>query len=371
MTNIYDYLNWRKDLSFDADPFNEVDSLVLACFLYAHFDGIIPSNLNEHINLNDAIIAFLNQSADKQTYRHKDDLELLKLLKDTTRFKDVKCFGYQEVYDNVREIQFCACTFDIGNHNYYVVYRGTDNFVAGWKEDLNLSFKVVPAQRLALTYLKEVIKNCKWRQKVLLGGHSKGGNLAVYAASNLNDNEFKKIKHIYNLDGPGFDFHQIPESNFIKLTPLMTTITPEMSFVASLMDHVGTFNYIESSQSSIMQHDPYSWGVIGKSFVRVAGPDKSSKLIKKTIDDWLKTINYDERQKVIDGVYELIRASDAEELQDILSCMVKNYKNVQKVYDELDPNTIKLITDSLSDLGSIFSSKMVNTLLKLLKRPSN
>ena len=368
MANIFDYLKWREDLTFTQNELNEVDSLILVNLVYAHFDNIVPTDFNKTIRIQDACNRFLALPADKQVVRGKEDIDLVKAIKDTPRFKDVLCSGYREIYDAHREIQFCAMTYEIDNHTRFVAYRGNDNFVEGWKEDLNLSFKIVPAQRLALTYLKDTIKELRWRQKIVIGGHSKGGNLAMYAAANLDNNEFKKITHISNFDGPGFDFKQIDKGVFNKLLPVLTTYTPTMSFVGNLMDHIGAFTYIESSQNSFMQHDPYTWQVLGKSFVYAKGPDETSKLIKKTIDTWLTTITYDERQKVIDSIYELVQASGARELQDILPSMIKNFKNVQTVYSQLDPATIDIINDSLSDFGSIFSSSMIAKLSQLLKK---
>ena len=370
MANICDYVTWRQDLSFDVDPFNEVDSLILACFIYAHYDNIIKNSYEDTTTIASAINAFLALPEDKQVYRGKEDLDLLNVLKDAPRFKDLKCFNYKEIYEHTQEVQFAACTIELDKHHYCVVYRGTDNFVAGWKEDLNLSFKIVPAQHLAVKYLKDVISHLGFNDRVIVSGHSKGGNLAVYAAAYLSKHELKKVEHIYNHDGPGFDFNQIDQNAFENLIPLLTTFTPEMSFVGNLMNHVGEFNYIKSSQSSFMQHNPYSWEVLQKHFIRANGPDKSSLLLKNVMDNWLKTITYEEREKVLDAIYELIKATGAVDLNDIPSSFIKNFKEVQKVYENLDEHIKEIIGNTFSKLSSIFSSSMLKELSKIIKKPS-
>lgn len=43
MANIMDYMDWRGDLSFEADEFNEVDNLILAQLAYVDFEGIVTA----------------------------------------------------------------------------------------------------------------------------------------------------------------------------------------------------------------------------------------------------------------------------------------------------------------------------------------
>ena len=47
MADIIDYLIWRGDVPFSADPFGEVDNLILAELSYMKFEGIVPSDGTE------------------------------------------------------------------------------------------------------------------------------------------------------------------------------------------------------------------------------------------------------------------------------------------------------------------------------------
>ena len=59
MANINEYLDWRGDVPFSLDPFNDVDNLILSELAYTDFEGIVPPlGSGESISLREAYAAF-------------------------------------------------------------------------------------------------------------------------------------------------------------------------------------------------------------------------------------------------------------------------------------------------------------------------
>ena len=371
-SNLFEYLKWRGDLPLDIVPFNEVDGLILSSFIYARFTNIVCDHIDgTPISIGDAINIFLNQDKNKCIVRTKQDFELLNALKDSPRFKDLMCFYHKEVYDHENETQFGAMTIKLNDNAYAVIYRGTDNYVAGWKEDLNLSFRVVPAQELAASYLNDIANICDINTSLYIMGHSKGGHLAMYAAAfanNIDDN----IKYIYNFDGPGFDFAQFNTDKLFRIKDKLKNYTPKWSFVGSFMSSIGNYNVVDSNEFTVIQHDSYAWICESNSFKYVNEIDKSAKFVKELLDKWLGELNHEERKNFVNAVYEIIDASKAEDIRDIIPNILKNRKEVQGVIKDLDEKTSQAISLALSDLRKIVSdsvgSSVSNNINQLFKR---
>lgn len=362
--NIFEYLKWRGDLSFEEAPFNEVDNLIFANLTYIRFTYTISEqkNVEDGITLAKAYELFSAQDDDKKVYRDENDLPFFEALSKTKRFKDVIAFYHQEEYDIASGVQFGATSYKLTDRLYYVAFRGTDSAVVGWKEDLDLVFKVVPAQIKAKKYLDDVSSII--RGKIYVGGHSKGGNLAVYAASHSKRSTYNKIIKVFNNDGPGFDEKVIKHQKIEKIVPKLVNYVPKTSIVSVLMVSYGEEVVIDSSNVGIMQHDPYSWLLMGGSFIRVEKRDNTSEFVKKTIKSWLSKIDYDDRKQFINGIFDVIYASEATEIKDIIPSIIKNYKKISEVLESMDKKTkesISLVIKELwSSLGDSISDLIFN-----------
>ena len=202
MHTILDYIKWRGDLTFEERPLNHIDYLICSVISYFPFEKVVQEE--------DCILTVeeLYQEMVKNQVREKDflmfnDAELLKLLAKSKRYKDLKLTRFVSVTNLDKEKQFAALTVLLPNHYVYISYRGTDDSFVGWKEDFNMTYlDVVPAQLSAVQYLDEL--KPRLFTKILVGGHSKGGNLAIYAALHCQNKIKSRIKHVFNYDGPGF-----------------------------------------------------------------------------------------------------------------------------------------------------------------------
>lgn len=212
----------------------------------------------------------------------KYDVDLLKLLAENRRYRNMKLTYYVNQIENESQMQFSAVTVQISKKLHFVSYRGTDNTLVGWKEDFNMSFTCpVPAQKSAVEYLEQVAS--KTTGELILGGHSKGGNLAVYAAAFCKQALQGRIATVYNFDGPGFSQKVIKAEGYINICNKVTTYVPQSSIVGMLLEHEEKYTIIHSNQLGIMQHDIYSWMVERNHLVTLREITNSSKVIDRTL----------------------------------------------------------------------------------------
>ncbi len=245
MANIIDYLKWRGDITFLQVPLNEIDSLILSRISYFPFDNII--NENEQITIKEAYKRF-EEGGRKGKILQIDDLDLFPLLAQSKRFGNLVLTDYTNKLDIKQEKQFSAVTIHLLDNLIYVSFRGTDNTLIGWKEDFNMSFSShVPSQKDSKAYLDEIAK--KYKGDIIIGGHSKGGNLAVYAATFCESKTKKKIIEVYNEDGPGFDKDIIETEEYKQMISKVHTYIPQSSVIGRLLNHQEAYTIVQSTAS--------------------------------------------------------------------------------------------------------------------------
>ncbi len=244
MANIFDYMNWR-DLPLKQVEFNEIDNLILARLSYFPFDGYL--NQGEKITVKEAYQRYQEQGTTGRILQ-QEDIELYPILASSTRFGNMILTSYSNKIDPIQEKQFSAITIEMEDDTLYVAYRGTDNTIVGWKEDLNMSFsELVPAQTDAVAYLENVAKQYQ-NKKIRVGGHSKGGNLAVYAAVFANPEVQKKIINVYNNDGPGFCDKVINSESYQNILNKVHTYIPQTSIIGRLLNHQEETTILKSTR---------------------------------------------------------------------------------------------------------------------------
>jgi hypothetical protein len=343
-TNILDYLDWRGDITLEADPFNEVDSIVFSQISYINFNGLIsPDFSKKAMTIADASRLFFEAPdfqtrADNGPLINPATLEVLKKAGASERFGNMRVCGYADHIDGEQEKQFAALTFLPGDGTIFIAYRGTDNTLVGWKEDFNMAFMTpVPSQLEAQTYIWRAANELKG--KIRTGGHSKGGNLAIYAAAFSGDRVRKRVIAIYNHDGPGFDQSVIDTDEFRAICPRIKTFIPQSSIVGMMLDHEEGYTVVESGESGIMQHDPLSWHIVGPRFVSLESITKKSQFIDQTLRRWLREMNKERREKFIDTLFSVISASEAKTVSDLSFQWAKNAGTILKALSKLDDET--------------------------------
>ncbi len=335
MSNILDYIIWRGDLSFNQSEINELDNIIFARFSYLPFKNI-------KIEKTETIesIAKKMKELNIEEFLWEDDKDFIYYLGKSNRFKNLEISDYIEVIDNSAEKQFAAVCISISNKLKYISFRGTDSSLVGWKEDLNMSFmEHVPSQREAVNYLNNIGK--KGRYKFILGGHSKGGNLAVYSAIFCEDKVRNKIEKVINADGPGFDRKIIETENYKKILDKIETYIPQSSIVGRLLEHEEEYQVIESIQKGIMQHDIYSWQIEPLRLVRIPSVTNNSEIFNGIVRDWLKNTTPEQRGNFINIIYEIIITTDAKSLKDFSTNTMKKIGKILNSYRNIDESARK------------------------------
>jgi len=268
MANLFDYIFWRGDLDFSLVPFNAVDALLFAQISYMNFDGLIPENFDNSITIKELLKLFkktpdLSARKNLGMVINPETNDLFEKLAVSKRFQNVKLTGWKNKYSEKTEEQFLAFTALIEDFAL-IIFRGTDDTLIGWKEDFNLAFEEeVAAQKDALKYIDDFsLINDKLQIKIC--GHSKGGNLAIYAGAKAqNDNQ---ISNIYNFDGPGFSKAVLESQDFQKIRNKTKSVYPECSIIGMLFEHFPEYTIVKSTEKLIMQHDAISWQITQNDF---------------------------------------------------------------------------------------------------------
>ncbi len=359
MANIYDYIKWRGDLTFKKDPFNEIDGLILSRFSYLPLEKLIKDEKSITIEkLNDKLNDIKITTKD---LLWKDDELLLPELAKTNRFKNIIIKNYVNKVNKIEEKQFSAVTLFLPNNKIFISYRGTDNTVIGWKEDLNMFFKThTPSEVSALNYLEDVAST--YFGKIILGGHSKGGTLAMYAGILAKPSTKKRIIKIYNNDGPSLPDEIIETEGYTSMVDKIETFIPQDSVFGLLLTHKEKSSVVKSTAKGLLEHDIYSWQIVGKNFIKLDNTTDMSKLVNKMIKNWLKDIDPDNREKTIQVIFEVIFSTNIENFGDLKKDWFNHAKTILNSYKEIDNETKKVVLQVLKDLIKIATGTFINNL---------
>ena len=338
MSNIMDYLDWRGDISFDTDPFNEVDNLILAQISYTDFEGVMTQD--EVLSISEVSRIYFEIHSEEEVMERNTFYKLapfvLKKASESVRFKSIRIGRYINMISQDREEQYAAVTFFFPDGNCYVAFRGTDNTIIGWKEDFNLTFmNATSGQKRAVEYLNYYFKDTQ--EKLILGGHSKGGNFAVYAGAFCDPEIRKRLIRIYSNDGPGFRDEILESEEYKAVMPKVVSIIPEESIVGVLLSNDYEDHIVKSTAHGINQHDPMTWMVQGKTFVETTSRSESSRLIDKTMMRWLATISDEDRKVFTDSLFGSLDSAGATTLNDLSSGGLKMISDFIKSIRDISP----------------------------------
>lgn len=350
-----DYLRWRGDLSFARDGFNEVDNLVLCIISYINFRRIDAVHTKDPAAAPTlaGVCPLLTEADDQLGLSELTYLPLLQAAAASERYKDVRLFGYTHEYDEAAAKQFDAVSFLVPDGTLFVAFMGTDTSLAGWKEDFNMSFlSAVPAQERAVSYAVEMAALCP-ELPLRIGGHSKGGNLAAWAAIHLPaDLQEKRLLSAYNNDGPGFARDMLDTPEYLRVAHKLHTYIPESSIVGVLLEHAEDYAVIDSANRSIMQHEPLSWSVVGTKFVHLGHRSQMGRLSDDVLREWIGSMSPAEREQFTDALFDVLSLSGkARTLDDLRGGGLAGGAALLKQYAGADEDQKKIISEILRRLA--------------------
>ena len=363
MENIINYA--EKEIStLNEKEFNAVDSLILAQISYILLNnlvGCINSN-REPVKFKDLLKSELfPKMFDKVPYEESTK-QLLFYLAASPRFRDIRINYHISKTDPISEKQFSATTFILNNTSAYIAFRGTDYSVVGWKEDFNMAFTTpVPSQIEGVEYLNTIAKLIP--HSLYVGGHSKGGNIAVYAAMNCNYRVAPRIIKIFSHDSPGFRKEIIESDAFNKIKDKIHKTLPHSSLIGMLLENHEDYYVVKSNEfGGIKQHNPFSWEITNSDFIYVEKISHGSKYTSDVLHKWLSDVSDEKRKLFIDALFDILSSTKSESFIDISQNWKENIPLIWDSIKNIDGETKSMLIELIKELTSLYIKNLTNNL---------
>lgn len=354
MENIIDYVKEWGKYSLGEKPFNEVDSLVLCQMIYFNYKEFVPGFEERNVPVGIQSI-YVHPDRDRildDYWYRENNKELFTSAAQSRRFGSLKMNYYVNIINEETQTQFSAMTYILEDKNAYIAYRGTDATIVGWKEDLNLAFsKPLHSQQLAVEYMDRVAGYIGG--SFYAGGHSKGGNLAVYAAMNCKPETRDSLLKVFNNDGPGFRPEIRQLGHYEAVADKIMKFIPRSSLVGTLLEDQDDYELIESKGVGMLQHNAYSWKIEDGAFLRAKNM-KSGKILRDAaLNEWILSLSDSEIHAFVDTLYDVVAASEASDLFEFGADWKKCTQSVFEAAKELDEATRKSIARIIRSLFEI------------------
>ena len=338
--NIIDYIKKNKDKTFQELPFNEIDDLIYALLPYIDFTNIVPAFKSKKVTLKEVALKLRGKKKDFRGMFIGNTFKMLEIMKDSRRYQDTLLYNYMKVVNS--DMQFGAITMKLPDYSIYVAFAGTDTSIIGWEEDFKMTYLYPGAsQKYASIYLNKAIGLLD--KKVRVGGHSKGGNLAICAVMNSHFWIRKKVKKINNFDGPGFLKKEIESKVYQKIEPRIKMYVPKESIIGMLFYNTLDYVVIKSKGLRILQHDAFNWQCKNTEFIRDS-QSKRSKALQQKLTKKLEELTLDERTLLVNNLFNIFKNNNIKDTKEI---KVKEIFKLIKEFKKLDKETQNLLTELL------------------------
>lgn len=338
MANLIDYLAWRGDIPFGVSSWNEVDGLLCAVLSYLNFHGLQDHRgwtLREAKRIDLLIEAQGNSFGPRK--------KMFEAMAETARFGDCRMHHFIALTDEDVSMQFSAMCMDMPDDTMAVVFRGTDNTLVGWREDFNMSYQTrVPAQQAAAYYLLKAAKLTD--RPIRLIGHSKGGNLAVYAGTSVPEKIQNRIESIWTYDGPGMNLDVSRSDGFGRIRDKIHSYIPQTSIIGLLMEYYRPYTVVHSTAKGLEQHDPMSWQVYGQHFEERESIDRTASVVCETLHEMLTNSTPEQRAAFVDTLFRLADNTNATRMSDILNEKFRSLVKMAGGRKELSPEARRVFT---------------------------
>lgn len=330
--NLIDYVKQNGNKDFKTEKFNDVDALILSIIPYVPFDNIIPAFKRKAILLKDII-----KKLDKDLMRAKgvfvgNTFKLIEAMSSSKRYSDIAFYNYMYIVNT--EMQFGALTMKLPDKSIFIAFAGTDTSIVGWEEDFKMAYMYPGAsQKYATIYLNNAIK--LFDKNIRIGGHSKGGNLAICSAMNTKFYIKPRIKQIYNFDGPGFLKEQIESKEYKTIERKIKMYIPEQSIIGMILYHTPDYKVVKAKHFNILQHDVFNWKLDKNGFI-LSKQNKRSKNLEERLTKKLDNISIPERLNLVENMFNLFKKNDIKDTKEIkINSIFKLFKS----FKELDKET--------------------------------
>lgn len=318
MAGISEYIRWRGDLSWEIAPFNEVDYYVFSKIGSPDLTGIVPGDASA-IDLKSCNGRLFGDDPDSVVLgilASKSILKVQRILPDTPRYRDLMLSGFRSSFNETEVKQFSALTVLVPDGTCFVSFRGTDDFLVSWKEDFRMSVRdAVPAQHEAAEYLRWA--SSVYDGPIIVAGHSKGGNLAVYAAAMQDPTVRERITAVYSFDGPGFKPDFFTLEGYAAIRDRLHEIVPETSVIGTLLEKEVTLEIVRCVYSGVQSHDGYRWETSPEGFVRVGSLTDASMALNTSMDNIVREMSPEDADSLIEELFRILGETGAKTVSDL------------------------------------------------------
>lgn len=333
---IFDYLDQVAYDSIYDTPFNELDMLMLTELTYLPFDQIVSDQMSPDCTCR-LFEAAEKAPQDLSMLVTKNRLKLLEKVASSTRFKNIRLMGYVNDIDPDVQKQFAAMIFKIKPDSYVLTFRGTDDSIIGWKEDFHMTYMdQVPAQKTAVNYLRKAMDALPGQ--FILTGHSKGGNLASYAASQIEPEYQERIQSIYSYDAPGLNHSVITSQGYQTISDKIKRYIPQGSIVGMMLETPKQAQIVKSTAiGGLAQHDTFSWQISDQTFVLLDNLNPDSLQVDKTLKNWVDSVSDEELKDFFDLFFGLILDAGISSINDLTK--LENFNKILAVFENANALT--------------------------------
>lgn len=339
MANLMDYLAWRGEFRLEAAPFNPVDALLLSMLSYLDFRdtrGDQGRTLAEAFRME-----LLEETGNPEYFPERKAMFLA--MADSNRFRDCRMHHAVTVTDDKLEMQFSALCLNLPDNTLAVVFRGTDNTFTGWKENFNMAYQSpVPGQEAAMYYLE--LASQLDNRPLRIMGHSKGGNLAAYAAAVSPEEIRNRIESVWSFDGPGMSEEVFASEGYRKILPVLHHYVPRTGIIGMLMAYHREYTVVQANASGIQQHDPFTWQILGSGFETLPEIDTTAQVTRETLQEWLAACPKEKRAAFVDTLFRLVDNTKATTMSELFGEKMRNMMSMVGGSRDVDPETRRVFT---------------------------
>ena len=326
MADLFDYMDWRGDLDFGSSPANEADYYIISKIGCPNLTDIVPADAQETA-VGAVVEAYRARAGgdgvSREVATSQRVLDSFFRLPSVPRFQTLTLSGYRRIDDKDQTEQFSALTVRIPEGPRFITFRGTDDNIFAWKENFRMTVTdTIPAQEDALRYLLWAMD--AYEGDFIVCGHSKGGNLAVYAASMLPEALQERIAGVYSFDGPGFRDAFLEQEGYRRILPRIHSLIPQNSIVGLLLSTGKAPELVTSSSFGARAHDGFTWEVLGTRFVRAEALSPSSAMFQKAIRDTLSGMSQEAREAFIEDFFQIMTSTGAFTLTDLTEIKLRH-----------------------------------------------
>ena len=338
MSNLIDYIFWRGDIPFDVSPWNEVDGLLCATLSYLNFHG-----LEDHRGWTLREAKRIDLLIEGQGNMFPLRKKMFEGMAESERFGESRMHHFIALTDEDVSMQFSAMCVDLPDGAMAVIFRGTDNTLVGWREDFNMSYQTtVPGQLAAAYYLSKAARLSD--RPIRLMGHSKGGNLAVYAGAAVPERIQKRIEGIWTYDGPGMNLEISRSEGYARIRDRIHSYIPQTSIIGMLMEYYKPYTVVHSTAKGLEQHDPMTWQVYGTRFEEMESVDRTASVVCETLHEMLTNSTPEKRGAFVDTLFRLADNTNATRMSDILNEKFRSLVKMAGGRKEVEPETRRVFT---------------------------